>query len=212
MRTLEQALADQRLRVVLEKHQKWLRGEGGERANLFGANLRSANLYMANLREANLWATSLNAADLRGADLHGADLRAADLRGANLCGAHLHKIKWDYLTTGIAPAPEGELIAWGKKDQHIVKLRIPADAPRSCATTRKFRSAWAVVIEIDDGRAKTFEHCSRHGPHTTYTVGERVDANKWDEDRWVECGHGIHWFLSRHEAETWDDQREVQRR
>ena len=48
------------LKVILEKHAKWLRDEkGGERANLQGAYLRSANLQ---------------GADLRGADLRGADL------------------------------------------------------------------------------------------------------------------------------------------
>ena len=48
------------LRVILEKHRRWLNDEeGGERANL-----RGANLY--------------------GADLYGAKLRGADLRGANV--------------------------------------------------------------------------------------------------------------------------------
>lgn len=52
------------LREILEKHKKWLKGEdGGERANLYGADLRRANLR---------W------------NLYGADLRKADLRRANL--------------------------------------------------------------------------------------------------------------------------------
>jgi hypothetical protein len=28
-------------------------------------------------------------------------------------------------------------------------------------------------------------------------------ADAWDEDRWAECSNGIHFFLSRHEAEQW---------
>lgn len=35
----------EKLREILEKHKKWLNGEdGGERANLYGADLRGANL------------------------------------------------------------------------------------------------------------------------------------------------------------------------
>jgi hypothetical protein len=37
-------------------------------------------------------------------------------------------------------------------------------------------------------------------PETTYTVGETVTADEWDEDRWNECSHGIHFFITRDEA------------
>ena len=58
------------LQKVLEKHAMWLSDkEGGERADLRGANLRWANL---------------SGADLRGANLSGADLRWANLSGADL--------------------------------------------------------------------------------------------------------------------------------
>ena len=56
------------IKLILEKHAKWIRGEdGGERADLCNVNLRNANLSNANLRGANL----------RGADLHNANLRGA---------------------------------------------------------------------------------------------------------------------------------------
>ncbi len=68
------------IKLILEKHAKWARGEdGGERANLRGADLGDADLCDADLR----------GADLRGADLHDADLCDADLRKANLCDADL---------------------------------------------------------------------------------------------------------------------------
>ena len=45
----------QELKAILGKHLKWLRGEdGGERANLFGANLSRADLSGANLSRADL--------------------------------------------------------------------------------------------------------------------------------------------------------------
>ena len=103
------------IRIVLEKHEKWLNNElGGIRADLSGADiygldLRGANLYGANLIRADLRVAYLIKADLReaslsganfigadlyeanlsGADLSGADLRGADLSGANLSGANL---------------------------------------------------------------------------------------------------------------------------
>jgi uncharacterized protein YjbI with pentapeptide repeats len=95
------------LMIVLNDHQKWLAGTGGNRADLSGvdlsgvdlsdvdlrdvdlrdANLRRANLSGADLRRADLRCANLSGANLTGADLSGADLRRADLRDANLSGA-----------------------------------------------------------------------------------------------------------------------------
>ena len=85
----------EQLKEILEKHEKWLKGEeGGERANLAGAILRGADLENADLvgailREADLRGANLRRAILRGADLAEADLRGADLREANLRRANL---------------------------------------------------------------------------------------------------------------------------
>ncbi len=86
-------MTHEQIKEVLEKHAKWLRGEG-ERANLEGADLRGANLEGAdlegaNLLGANLWGANLLGANLWGANLRGANLEGADLRGANLWGANL---------------------------------------------------------------------------------------------------------------------------
>ncbi|HAM2086211.1 TPA: pentapeptide repeat-containing protein [Listeria monocytogenes] len=82
------------LDIILENHGKWLRNEGGEKADLSNAdlkntNLRFANLRLAYLRGANLRLAYLRGANLRFADLRGANLRFADLRGANLRFADL---------------------------------------------------------------------------------------------------------------------------
>lgn len=84
------------LREVLRLHLLWLKGEGGARANLRGANLGGANLYRANLREADLSYAYLRETDMRGADLSkadlsGANLYRADLRWANLSEANLYR-------------------------------------------------------------------------------------------------------------------------
>ncbi|ECJ9747510.1 pentapeptide repeat-containing protein [Listeria monocytogenes] len=46
-------MKQEELNVVLEKHGKWLRGEGGERADLRGADFSGANFRGANLSWAN---------------------------------------------------------------------------------------------------------------------------------------------------------------
>ena len=89
----------ERLKEILESHGKWLRGEGGKRAdlsmaNLYGADLCGADLRKADLRGANLYGADLCRADLSMADLSmaplcGANLRETNLRWANLCGADL---------------------------------------------------------------------------------------------------------------------------
>ena len=58
------------IKKVLDLHKKWLKNEqGGEKANLRGANLSEANLREANLSGADLSWASLSRANLRGADL-----------------------------------------------------------------------------------------------------------------------------------------------
>ena len=80
----------QELKAILGKHLKWLRGEdGGERANLSGANLSEANLSGANLSGANLSGANLSEANLFGANLSEANLSGANLSEANLSGANL---------------------------------------------------------------------------------------------------------------------------
>jgi hypothetical protein len=83
------------LEKIIESHGRWIAGkDGGECADLSGANLRDADLYdadlrWANLRGANLSSANLSAADLRGANLSRSNLSVADLRGANLSSANL---------------------------------------------------------------------------------------------------------------------------
>jgi uncharacterized protein YjbI with pentapeptide repeats len=70
------------LKIALEKHAKWVRGEkDGKRANLRGADLGYANL---------------RGADLSYADLSYADLSEADLHRALLCDANLDGAKISY--------------------------------------------------------------------------------------------------------------------
>lgn len=63
-------MEQKKLDEILRLHKMWLNGEeGGERANLWGANLWSADLRGANLQDADLWSANLRDADLWSATL-----------------------------------------------------------------------------------------------------------------------------------------------
>ena len=190
------------IKLILEKHAKWIRGEdGGERADLRDADLRNANLRGADLRDADLYG-----ADLRGADLFDADLRNANLRDADLCGAkNTDKTVWDAYTAFYPlQCPEtGSFIGYKKAADKIVMLEICADAKRSSATSRKCRCSKAKVLSIthlDGSDSGLTEVRSNYSKEFVYRVGEVAEVPDFDDNRWNECAPGIHFFITREEA------------
>ena len=128
-------------------------------------------------------------ADLQGADLQGADLWEANLREANLRGAKLPDFQ-------ICPET-GSFEAWKKLDTGICKLLIPEDAKRtSCLINRKCRASHAKVLE-GNGKSKTANS------KLEYKKRETVYADKFCDDIRLDCSHGIHFFITRKEAEEW---------
>ena len=186
------------LQKILADHVKWLHGEtAGRRADLSEADLRAADLSAANLRGANLRGANLRGANLSEANLSGANLSEADLRAADLRG-----IIADYMTGGFwSVAPEtGAFTGWKKCiNGVIVELTIPADARRSSATTRKCRAEFVDVVSVHGAEVGVSQYA--HG--VVYRPCERVTADGWDADRWNECSNGIHFFMSRAEAEAY---------
>ncbi len=88
-----------------------------------------------------------------------------------------------------------------KLREGIAVLEIPLDALRSNASGRKCRASKAVVLALPDG-CKT--GTSQHDPSLKYVVGQTVaPTDKFDADRWNECAPGIHFFLTRIEAENY---------
>ena len=184
-------------------------------ANLYGANLSGANLGGANLRRADLYGANLSGADLGGADLYGADLiganlGGADLYGADLIGADLRRADLSGANLGGANLPfmplacpsDGEFVAWKKVAWRLVKLKIPADARRCSATSRKCRCDKAMVVAITslDEKEEFGDATSNTYAQLTYKVGEMVYPDSFDEDRWQECSNGIHFFINKQDA------------
>ena len=95
-------ISEQKLKDILDKHEKWLRNEPkGVRADLSSANLsyadlRYANLIYADLSSANLRYANLSSANLRYANLTYANLSSANLRYANLRYANLSSANLSY--------------------------------------------------------------------------------------------------------------------
>ena len=136
-----------------------------------------------------------------------ADLSGVDLCGAALYGADLRDTKNVPYIPMICPE-EGDFIGWKKAEKAegskvIVKLRIPYDAKRSSATTRKCRCSKAEVIAIYnlDGTEAEERTCySDYDNNFIYEVGKTVEVTDFSEDRWSECAKGIHFFINRQEA------------
>lgn len=171
------------------------------RANLSGADLSGADLSGANLSKANLIGTDLHNTDMHRVDLNWAELNYADLSGANLRWVqHIESAR--NLFYPLTCPEKGEYTAFKKAGGKIVELRIPADAKRLSATGRKCRASKAVVISITtlEGDPAGNEVCGDYDKNFVYCIGETVEVNNFDENRWNECAPGIHHYITREEA------------
>ena len=219
------------IKEILELHRLWLSGdpEGKQaylwkaylwkadlkganlaradlwKADLLGADLRAADLRGANLRGANLTGADLREANLTGAYLTGADLREADLKGANLTGAYLTGA---YLTGADLPdfqivPEEGAFVGWKMvRGGFVLKLEIPRRAWRTSSLVgRKCRAGAVKVLAAMNTNLKEFGGIY---DNTKYRIGSLVYADAFDYDPRIECTGGIHFFMTRKEAEQYD--------
>ena len=169
-------------------------------ADLAGADLVGADLAGANLAGAYLFAADLAGADLAGANLAGANLARADLAGANLAGANLAMaIDAELVIARTRILPEGALVGWKKLDRGVIaKLEIPAAAKRSHAFGRKCRAEYAVCLEVIGAEFGV----SMHDNATIYRAGETIKPHQFDDNWQNECAGGIHFYITREEAEA----------
>ena len=174
-------------------------------ANLSDADLSSADLRGANLSDANLSYANLSYANLRGANLSYADMRGANLSYANLSYADLS----DAIGAALALArcsflPDGDIVGWKKLENGIAKLLIPSSARRSHAASRKCRASEAFVTQLFLSDNIYPYGISQYDRTFLYKEGETVFPKEpFCEDRWDECASGIHFFITREEAEEY---------
>ena len=209
-----------------------LYGANLTRANLYGANLRRADLTGVDLTGANLYGSDLRLADLTGANLTGADLTGADLTGANLSGANLTDtdligtdltcadLTRAYLTRAILTnadltdtiLDENEQCRKGivltepmtvyKKayEDKIITLEIPIGAKVFSINNNKRRTNKCKVIDMQ-GETELGSICDAD---FKYHVGDEIEIDDFDENYNVECGEGIHFFLTGEEVENYE--------
>ena len=184
-----------------------LNGASLDGASLNRANLNGASLDGANLNRASLDGASLDGASLNGASLDGASLDGANLNGASLDGANLNRASLDGATNvqfiPFACPSDGAFIGWKKVKNHLIMLEIPEDARRCSCTSQKCRCDKAKVLEItnlDTNESVSKIKNTSYFPAVTYVVGEMVYPDSFDENRWNECSHGIHFFINKQNA------------
>lgn len=114
----------------------------------------------------------------------------------------------------LACPEEGSFIGWKKTYSYaddsdlvtecLVKLEIPADALRSSSFGRKCRASKARVLSIFNLNAQKYisESHSIQDPEFIYKVGETItpQGDPFCKDRFVECGPGIHFYISKADA------------
>ena len=212
-------ITKEELKTILEQHKLWLNSNGkeGKRADLTGANLTCTNLTGTNLTGADLSSADLTWADLTGANLTSADLYGACLYGANLFGADLtganlidSELEYSNLTDAILDEKEqcrnGIVLTEsmiGYKNSNagkIITLEIPIGAKVFSINNNKRRTNKVKVIDM---QGET-ELSSIHDNDFKYHVGDEIEITNFDERYNVECSTGIHFFLTREEAENYE--------
>ena len=93
----------------------------------------------------------------------------------------------------------------------LIKLLIPSDAERSNGRDRKCRCSKAKVLFINvlnNDRSVTDTEVntaySSYDEDFIYKLNEMAIADRWDDNRFHECSHGIHFFMNEQEALGYD--------
>ena len=160
-----------------------------------GAYLSGADLSDADLRGAYLSGADLSDADLRGAYLSGADLRDAGLSDADLSGAKGNLI--EYRKGKILTK---DIIGYKKcRGNKIVTLKIPRGSIVFSINGNKCRTNQAEVIAIDGDNVAYSSY-----KYMSYYVGDKITVYNFNCEYNIECAEGIHFFMTREEAENYD--------
>lgn len=169
------------------------------RANLSYANLYGADLWYANLYNANLACAFLACADLQGTDLYYANLQGACLTHTNLHNANLRSIGGKLIEYRKGKILTEDIIGYKKcKNDVIVTLKIPRGAIIFSINGYKCRTNKAKVISIDGANRAYSKYTNM-----SYYVGDEFNIYNFNCEYNVECAEGIHFFISKEEAEQY---------
>lgn len=170
-------------------------GSSVENVLFDGCSMQGSVFQNANMVTASFRYCDMQKCDIRGADLFGAALEHANLKGI----ISDEDTQWFRLYC----PEEGAFLGYKKCfDDRLVQLLIPADAKRTSATRASCRCNKAKVLTIKSlDFAENFDEAwSLINEDFVYRRGEWVEVKDFNEDRWQESTTGIHFWLTREEA------------
>ena len=119
----------------------------------------------------------------------------ADLRGADLCGANLPSYK-------ICPEKGSFRAFKALSGGLVIEIEVFSSAKRTNSLTgRKCRASKIKCITGPSKRNKCLGWRTEAGVY--YYKGAIVEADSFDDDIRLECTNGIHFFMTKEEAEEW---------
>lgn len=159
------------------------------------------NLRLCIFKESNLKECSFKDSNLSGVEIKKCELK--NIITNNTTSFYNLQCPEEGSFIGFKKAYIEEKNGYGSEIPVIVKLEITEDSLRSSANSRKCRCSKAKVLSISylDGREcnDKIAH-SAYDNNFTYKVGETLEIDNFDKDRWNECSIGIHFFITRDEA------------
>lgn len=165
-------------------------------ANFSDSKINDANFQHANLRHANFdYVTFFNNIDITGAKLEYANFTCCDLSSAGLIGDLIEYRKGKVLTEPIIGYKK---CLTDDKLYTIVTLEIPRGAIVFSINGNSCRTNKVKVIDIADGYKRAY---SEHAEHFSYYIGDEINIYDFDLQYNNECSSGIHFFMTREEAE-----------
>lgn len=159
------------------------------------------------------YANNLRLCDIKESNLEICSFDDTNLSGVRIINCKLRNIITNNTTSfyNLQCPEEGSFIGFKKayieendyKVPVIIKLKITEDSLRSSANSRKCRCSKAKVLSISylDGTECNDKIAnSAYDSSFTYKVGEILEIDNFDKNRWHECSTGIHFFITRDEA------------
>ncbi len=173
--------------------------------NLEGVSFRGCILKNCLFQGCNLRNCDFQSAVFYGCTIDDSHIEGADFLGASLNDIQLKEVHADETTKyfHLACPAEGPFVAYKKcQDDRIVQLLVPKEALRSSATRETCRCSKVKVLSIKsiDETKQYTEAVATIDDNFIYRVGEWLEVDNFDTNRWHDAAPGIHFWMTREQA------------
>ena len=176
----------------------------------FDNKMNGIMFYICNFNTTKIYSTDLSEGLFIDCTLTNVQLTNANLSRVEIKDCKLDNIIANPFTSfyNLQCPEEGSFIGFKKAYINttpvIVKLQITEDSLRSSSTSRKCRCSKAKVLSISYLNGTECPEgtmaCSQYDNDFIYKIGEILEVEDFEKDRWEECAKGIHFFITREEA------------